>query len=77
MFSAMEYMLMAIFPITESARMTATNLPNPPAGDSIAVTTPPAELARLAASHSGTLGTAPPMAAPRMRRGMVGITIPV
>lgn len=46
MFSAMEYVLMAIFPITESARMTATNLPNPPAGDSIAVTIPPTELAR-------------------------------
>lgn len=34
-FSAMQYMLMAIFLITESARITATNLPNPLAGDSI------------------------------------------
>ena len=76
MLSEIEYMLTAMLPITLSARMTTMNFPKPWAGVSISASTPPTESLAYAASHNGTLGTAPPIAAPRIRRRIVGITIP-
>lgn len=74
--SEIEYNDAETFPSVENARMTVTNLPNPPAGVSIAARMPPAEPVSYPAVHDGTFGTAPPIAAPRIISGTVGRNSP-
>ncbi|KZL86803.1 hypothetical protein CI238_13043 [Colletotrichum incanum] len=73
---ATEYMEVAMLPITLNARAASTNLPKPPAGANMAAMTPPMPYVSHPDFHSGTLLSAPPIAAPRMRSGTDGVKIP-
>jgi hypothetical protein len=65
-----EYIVGVLVPVTLKLRSTTRNLPNPPTGERIALTSPPTLPSAKPAFHSGTEGADITAAAPRHWRAI-------